>query len=57
MCSWHYACAGSCHSRNFKNIPVKTGVVQFETTTPTGAAILAVNVQSIHSRLIFQLSR
>jgi len=27
-----------------KGKPVKTGAVQFETTTPTGAAILAVNV-------------
>ncbi len=27
-----------------KNIPVKTGAVQFETTTPTGAAILATLV-------------
>lgn len=27
-----------------KNIPVKSGIVPFETTTPTGAAILAANV-------------
>ena len=27
-----------------KGIPVKSGIVPFETTTPTGAAILAVNV-------------
>jgi uncharacterized protein (DUF111 family) len=27
-----------------KDIPVKSGLVPFETTTPTGAAILAVNV-------------
>lgn len=28
-----------------KGIPVKTGLVQFETTTPTGAAILKANVE------------
>lgn len=29
-----------------KNIPVKFGIVPFETTTPTGAAILAANVNA-----------
>lgn len=28
-----------------KGVPVKTGAIQFETTTPTGAAILAASVQ------------
>src|SRR5665647_701152 len=28
-----------------KNIPINSGIVQFETTTPTGAAILAANVE------------
>ncbi|XCH78982.1 MAG: nickel pincer cofactor biosynthesis protein LarC [Candidatus Dehalobacter alkaniphilus] len=28
-----------------QGVPVKTGIVPFETTTPTGAAILAANVQ------------
>lgn len=29
-----------------KNVPVKSGIVPFETTTPTGAAILAANVST-----------
>lgn len=33
-------------SEILKGIPVKTGLVQFETTTPTGAAILKANVET-----------
>ena len=40
-----------------KNIPINTGIVQFETTTPTGAAILAANVENLLKRLISQLKR
>ena len=34
-----------------KDIPVKSGIVPFETTTPTGAAILAVNVATFTSHM------
>lgn len=34
-----------------KDIPIKSGIVQFETTTPTGAAILAENVQEYTDKL------
>jgi uncharacterized protein (TIGR00299 family) protein len=34
-------------------IPVKTGLVAFETTTPTGAVVLAANVQKFTDRLEF----
>ncbi|MBP2649478.1 MAG: hypothetical protein H6Q74_303 [Firmicutes bacterium] len=34
-----------------KNIPLKSGIVPFETTTPTGAAILAANVGTFTDRM------
>lgn len=40
-----------------KNIPVSTGIVQFETTTPTGAAILAVNVEEFTSKIDFSIEK
>lgn len=40
-----------------KGIPVKTGVVEFETTTPTGAAILAANVQGYTDKIDFQIDK
>lgn len=40
-----------------KNIPVKTGIVQFETTTPTGAAILAANVQEYTQQVDFSIKQ
>ncbi len=40
-----------------KGIPVKTGVVEFETTTPTGAAILAANVQEYTDKIDFQIDK
>lgn len=40
-----------------KGIPVKTGVVEFETTTPTGAAILAANVQEYTEKIDFQIDK
>lgn len=40
-----------------ENIPVKTGRVQFETTTPTGAVILAAYVQEYTDRLDFIIKR
>ncbi|QLY80619.1 nickel pincer cofactor biosynthesis protein LarC [Clostridium intestinale] len=40
-----------------KGIPVKTGVVEFETTTPTGAAILAANVQEYTDKIEFQIDK
>ncbi|EDK32386.1 nickel pincer cofactor biosynthesis protein LarC [Clostridium kluyveri] len=40
-----------------KNIPISTGIVQFETTTPTGAAILAVNVEEFTSKIDFSIEK
>lgn len=40
-----------------KNIPINTGIVQFETTTPTGAAILAANVQEFSSKIDFSIKK
>ncbi|AYD40217.1 nickel pincer cofactor biosynthesis protein LarC [Clostridium fermenticellae] len=38
-----------------KDIPIKTGIVQFETTTPTGAAILSANVDNFGSNIDFTI--
>lgn len=40
-----------------KNVPVKIGRVQFETTTPTGAAILVANVQEYTDQLDFRIMK
>lgn len=40
-----------------KGIPINVGVVQFETTTPTGAAILAENVQEFTSKIDFSIKK
>ena len=40
-----------------KGVPVKSGRVQAETTTPTGAVILAANVQEYTSKLNFQINK
>lgn len=40
-----------------KNIPVKSGIVPFETTTPTGAAILAANVGTFTDHLDFSVEK
>jgi len=40
-----------------KNIPINTGIVAFETTTPTGAAILATNVQEFTQKIDFAIKR
>ncbi|MFW2491509.1 nickel pincer cofactor biosynthesis protein LarC [Clostridium chromiireducens] len=40
-----------------KNIPINTGIVQFETTTPTGAAILAANVQEFTTKIDFSINK
>ena len=40
-----------------KNIPINTGIVQFETTTPTGAAILAANVQEFTPKADFSIKK
>lgn len=40
-----------------KNIPIKTGIVQFETTTPTGAAILAANVEQFIDKVDFSIEK
>jgi len=40
-----------------KNIPVKTGIVPFETTTPTGAAILAANVGMFTDSMDFSIDK
>ena len=44
-------------SEILKGIPVKTGAVPFETTTPTGAAILAANVEKFTDNLNFTLQK
>lgn len=36
--------------------PIKSGLVQFETTTPTGAAILASNVEKFTSQMNFSVT-
>jgi uncharacterized protein (TIGR00299 family) protein len=40
-----------------KDIPIKAGIVQFETTTPTGAAILAANVQEFTQKVDFSINK
>lgn len=40
-----------------KNIPVKSGIVPFETTTPTGAAILAANVGIFTDHMDFSIEK
>ncbi len=40
-----------------RNIPVKTGLVPFETTTPTGAAILAANVSRFSDQACFSVQK
>ena len=40
-----------------KNIPVKSGIVPFETTTPTGAAILAANVGEFTDNMDFSIEK
>jgi len=40
-----------------KNIPIKSGIVQFETTTPTGAAILAANVDEFTDTFNFIIEK
>jgi uncharacterized protein (TIGR00299 family) protein len=40
-----------------KGIPIKAGIVQFETTTPTGAAILAANVQEFTEKIDFSIKK
>lgn len=40
-----------------KNIPMNTGIVQFETTTPTGAAILAANVEKFTKNIDFEVKK
>ena len=40
-----------------RNIPIKSGIVQFETTTPTGAAILAANVEAFTDKIDFSIEK
>jgi pyridinium-3,5-bisthiocarboxylic acid mononucleotide nickel chelatase len=40
-----------------KNIPVNTGIAPFETTTPTGAAILAANVKEFIPKIDFTITK
>jgi len=40
-----------------KNIPINTGIVPFETTTPTGAAILAANVKEFTPKIDFSIKK
>lgn len=40
-----------------KGVPIKSGIVPFETTTPTGAAILAANVQEFTDKMEFIIEK
>lgn len=40
-----------------KGIPIKSGIVQFETATPTGAAILAANAQVFTDKIDFTIEK
>ncbi|MEQ8171433.1 MAG: nickel pincer cofactor biosynthesis protein LarC [Candidatus Eremiobacterota bacterium] len=40
-----------------KNIPVKSGIVPFETTTPTGAAIVAENAAEFTDKMDFSIDK
>ncbi|MDR3598320.1 nickel pincer cofactor biosynthesis protein LarC [Clostridium sp.] len=40
-----------------KNIPINTGMVPFETTTPTGAAILSANVEEFTEKIDFSIKK
>jgi uncharacterized protein (TIGR00299 family) protein len=40
-----------------KDIPINTGIVQFETTTPTGAAILSANVHEFTREVDFSIKK
>lgn len=40
-----------------QEIPVKSGIVPFETTTPTGAAILAANVDQFNDKIDFVIEK
>ncbi|AGK95800.1 nickel pincer cofactor biosynthesis protein LarC [Clostridium pasteurianum] len=40
-----------------KGIPIKSGIVSFETTTPTGAAILASNVEEFTDKIEFSIDK
>ncbi len=40
-----------------KNIPINTGIVQFETTTPTGAAILSANADEFTPKVDFLIKK
>lgn len=40
-----------------KNIPMKSGIIPFETTTPTGAAILAANVDTFTDQMDLSVER
>jgi hypothetical protein len=39
------------------NVPINAGIVPFETTTPTGAAILAANVSEFTPRIDFSINK
>ena len=40
-----------------KNIPINTGIVPFETTTPTGAVIIAANVKEFTPKIDFSITK
>ncbi len=40
-----------------KDIPINSGIVQFETTTPTGAAILAANATEFTQKVDFSIKK
>ncbi|WP_425800451.1 nickel pincer cofactor biosynthesis protein LarC [Desulfitobacterium sp. Sab5] len=40
-----------------RNIPIKSGLVQFETTTPTGAAILAANAEAFMDKVDLSIEK
>ncbi|HWT75403.1 MAG TPA: nickel pincer cofactor biosynthesis protein LarC [Mobilitalea sp.] len=48
---------GPATTEILRNIPIKTGIVQFETTTPTGAAILAATVEEFIDQMDFKIEK
>jgi len=40
-----------------RGIPIKSGLVSFETTTPTGAAILSANVETFTDKMDFSIEK
>ena len=53
MQSRHFACPGPATAEILQGIPIKAGLVPFEATTPTGAAIIASTATYFTDRIDF----